>query len=103
MAGEREAEHTDKSDGYYRVERAFGSFSRSLSLPEGVEADKVKAAFDNGVLEVTIPKPAERKPHRVEIGDGLSGRGHREGAVNGREPPYVRRLAPFQPTAGCRG
>ena len=68
VSGTRDAEHTDKADGYYRVERAFGSFSRSLTLPDGVAADKVKAAFDKGVLEITIPKPEERKPHRVEIG-----------------------------------
>jgi HSP20 family protein len=70
VAGKREAEHTDKADGYYRVERAFGTFSRSLALPDGVDADRVKASFDKGVLEVAIPKPEERKPHRVEIGIG---------------------------------
>jgi HSP20 family protein len=70
VSGERRAEHEDKSEGYYRVERAFGSFSRSLSLPRGVNADAVDASFDDGVLEVRIPKPAERKPHRVEIGAG---------------------------------
>ena len=78
VSGQRDAEHSEKADGYYRVERAFGSFSRSLALPDGVEADKVNASFDKGVLEVTIPKPEERKPHRVEIGVGgpaLEGRG----------------------------
>jgi HSP20 family protein len=70
IAGKREAEQSEKADGYYRVERAFGSFSRSLALPDGIEADKVKASFDKGVLEVTIPKPAEQQPHRVEIGSG---------------------------------
>jgi HSP20 family protein len=68
VSGTRESEHSDKSEGFYRVERAFGGFSRSLSLPEGVDADKVSATFDKGVLEVTIPKPEERRPHRVEIG-----------------------------------
>jgi HSP20 family protein len=70
VSGERRAEHTDKSDGYYRVERAFGSFSRSLSLPRGVDADAIGAEFSDGVLEVRIPKPEERKPHRVTIGSG---------------------------------
>jgi HSP20 family protein len=51
-------------------ERAFGSFSRSLSLPEGVDADKLSANFDKGVLEVRVPKPEERKPHRVAIAGG---------------------------------
>jgi HSP20 family protein len=70
VSGERKAEREDKREGYHRVERAFGSFSRSLSLPAGVDADKVEANFDNGVLEVRIPKPAEAKPTRVEIGKG---------------------------------
>jgi HSP20 family protein len=68
VSGERRAEHEEKSEGFYRIERAFGGFSRSLTLPDGIDADKVDASFDNGVLEVRIPKPAERKPHRVEIG-----------------------------------
>jgi HSP20 family protein len=68
VSGERKAEHEEKSEGFYRVERAHGSFSRSLSLPQGVDADAVKASFEKGVLEVRIPKPEERKPHRVQIG-----------------------------------
>jgi HSP20 family protein len=70
VSGERQAEHEHSDEGYYRVERAFGGFSRSLTLPEGVAADKVKAKFDNGVLEVRIPKPEERKPQRIQIGIG---------------------------------
>ncbi len=70
VSGERRAEHEDKAEGYYRVERAFGSFSRSVSLPRGVDPDAVTADFAEGVLEVRIPKPEERKPHRVEIGAG---------------------------------
>ena len=68
VSGERRAEHADQADGYYRVERAFGSFSRSLALPEGIDAERVEADFKDGVLEVSIPKPEERKAHRVEIG-----------------------------------
>jgi HSP20 family protein len=68
LSGERTAEHETKGEGYYRVERAFGTFSRSLTLPKGVDADGVTARFDNGVLEVRIPKPEERKPRRIEIG-----------------------------------
>jgi HSP20 family protein len=47
IAGERKAEHEDKQNGCYRVERSFGRFSRSLQLPEGVDADKIEASFDN--------------------------------------------------------
>ena len=68
VSGERKAEHESKSEGYYRVERAFGSFSRSLTLPQGIDAEAVTASFDRGVLEVRIPKPEERKPRRIEIG-----------------------------------
>jgi HSP20 family protein len=67
ISGERQAEHEERQRGWYRVERSFGRFSRSLSLPEGVDADAVKAEFHNGVLEVRIPKPEERKPRRVAI------------------------------------
>ena len=70
VSGERRADKEEKGEGYYRVERAFGGFSRSLTLPQGVDADKVEANFDKGVLEVRIPKPAEAKPTRVQIGKG---------------------------------
>ena len=68
VSGERKTEHEERTDGYYRVERSFGGFSRSMALPEHVDAARINASFDKGVLEVRIPKPEERKPHRVEIG-----------------------------------
>src|SRR3954453_8709631 len=68
VSGERKAEHEERGEGFYRVERATGSFSRSLTLPEGVDAEAVTARFDRGVLEVRIPKPRERKPRRTSIG-----------------------------------
>src|SRR3954447_13674135 len=67
VSGERKAEHEDKKEGFYRMERSFGHFRRSLTLPEGVDADKIAARFAKGVLEVRIPKPEERKPRRVAI------------------------------------
>jgi HSP20 family protein len=70
VSGERKAEHERKERGWYRLERSFGRFSRSLSLPEGVNADAISASFDKGVLEVRIPKPEERKPRRITIGNG---------------------------------
>src|SRR3954453_1427689 len=70
ISGERKAEHTESKDGYQRVERAFGRFSRSLTLPEGIDAEAVSASFDKGVLEVQIPKPEERKPRKISIGVG---------------------------------
>ena len=70
ISGSREAEHERKEKGWYRLERSYGSFSRSLTLPDGVDADKVEANFDRGVLEIRVPKPEERKPRRISIGDG---------------------------------
>jgi HSP20 family protein len=70
ISGERKAEHESDGEGYYRVERASGSFQRSLTLPKGVDPEAVSASFDRGVLEVRIPKPEERKPRRIEIAGG---------------------------------
>lgn len=67
VSGERREEHEQEERGWHRVERRFGRFSRSLALPDGVDPEGVTASFDNGVLEVRIPKPEERKPRRIEI------------------------------------
>ena len=72
VSGERKSEHEERREGFHRVERASGHFSRSLTLPEGVDPDSVKASFDKGVLEVRIPKPEQRKPRRVAISVGGS-------------------------------
>jgi HSP20 family protein len=67
VSGERTAEHEDQHEGYYRLERAFGAFSRSLTLPNGVDANAIEAHFDRGVLEIRIPKPEQKKPKTVQI------------------------------------
>jgi len=67
LSGERKAEHDGQQEGYYRLERAFGAFSRSLTLPDGVDPDAIEAHFDRGVLEIRIPKPEQRKPRTVQI------------------------------------
>ncbi len=72
LSGERKDEHETKKEGFHRVERAFGTFSRSLTLPKGIDPEAVTASFDRGVLEVRIPKPEERKPRRISIGVGDS-------------------------------
>jgi HSP20 family protein len=70
VSGERKAQHEEKREGFHRVERSFGLFSRALELPKGVDPQSVSANFDKGVLEVRMPKPAERKPTRIEINSG---------------------------------
>jgi HSP20 family protein len=70
ISGERNSEHEERTGGYHRIERASGSFSRSLTLPEGVDPESIQANFKNGVLEVRVPKPEERKPRRVAINVG---------------------------------
>jgi len=70
LSGERRFENEVKKDGFYRLERGAGQFSRSLTLPDGVDADAIAATFDKGVLEVRIPKPEQRRPRRVEISVG---------------------------------
>jgi HSP20 family protein len=70
ISGERKSEHSAEQGGYYRVERASGAFSRSLTLPKGVDPEAVTARFDRGVLEVRIPKPEARKPRKIAIAGG---------------------------------
>jgi HSP20 family protein len=70
ISGERKTEQEDKHEGYYRLERSAGAFSRSLTLPEGIDADAIAATFDDGVLEVRVPKPVQPQPRKVQIGVG---------------------------------
>lgn len=67
VSGERKSEQADRKAGYYRVERSYGSFRRSLALPEGVDPEAVTATFDKGVLQVTVPKPEQQAPRKVQI------------------------------------
>ncbi|HEX8775421.1 MAG TPA: Hsp20/alpha crystallin family protein [Pyrinomonadaceae bacterium] len=75
-SGERKSEHEEKREGYYRSERSYGSFYRSIPLPEGVNADDANATFRNGVLEITMQAPqrqTERSSRRLEIKEGTEG------------------------------
>jgi HSP20 family protein len=69
VKGEKRTEEERKDESYHVTERRYGTFSRSLRLPYAVEADKVRAAFKNGVLTITMPKPAElrQQPKRIEV------------------------------------
>ena len=69
LAGERKREAEEKKNDYYRLEREYGSFHRTVPLPEGVKIEDVKATFAEGVLEVSVPLPArpEAKVRKVQI------------------------------------
>jgi HSP20 family protein len=67
LRGERRFEKKDDTDNYHRVERAYGSFTRSFTLPNTVTAEGATADYRNGVLRVTIPKREETKARRIEV------------------------------------
>jgi HSP20 family protein len=67
LKGERKFEEQKNGKGYHRIERSYGTFVRAFSLPDTVEADKVKADYKNGVLTVTLPKKEVAKPRTVNI------------------------------------
>ena len=66
ISGEREFEQKD-SRNYHRIERSYGSFARTFSLPRNVDANKISASYKHGVLEIEIPKPEEAKPKQIAI------------------------------------
>ena len=67
IKGERKAETEVKEEDYYCCERCYGSFFRSITMPAAVDAKKIKATYEDGVLEVSLPKAPEVKPKKVEI------------------------------------
>lgn len=75
ISGKRSAEEQKQGENYYMVERAYGSFSRSFTLPESADTDRITASTDNGVLWLNIPKRVESQPRRVTLTKGQSGYG----------------------------
>ena len=67
LRGERKFEKETKEENYHRIERAYGSFFRSFTLPNYVDQDKIEAEHENGILKVRMPKRAELKPRKVKI------------------------------------
>ena len=67
LTGERKLEKDVKKESYQRIERTYGSFARSFSLPHQVNGDKVEAAFKDGVLTITVPKADQAKPRKISI------------------------------------
>jgi len=76
VSGERERSHEHSNERFYRFERRFGSFSRSVTLPTGVTEKDISANYKDGVLEVRVPKPEEQKPKRIQVGT--------QGAIEGK-------------------
>jgi HSP20 family protein len=70
VSGERERTQEVQGDRFYRYERRFGSFSRTVGLPQGVTEDAIRADYNAGVLEIHVPKPEQAKPRRIQVGSG---------------------------------
>ncbi len=67
LKGERKFENEVKEENYHRVERAYGSFTRSFALPSSIDSEKAKAEYKDGVLTLTMPKREEAKPKTIQI------------------------------------
>jgi HSP20 family protein len=67
VKGERKLEREDKRENYHRIERSYGTFTRSFSLPGTVDAEKIRAESKNGVLTIVLPKKAEAKPRAIQV------------------------------------
>ena len=68
ISGRREEEKREESERVHMYERQYGAFSRSFALPDGVDADKIEAQLDHGVLKVSVPKKPDVKPRRISLG-----------------------------------
>lgn len=67
IRGEKKQEKESKSSSYHRVERSYGSFQRSFTLPTRVKQDRIEAAYNEGILTITLPKAEEAKPKQIEV------------------------------------
>ena len=67
VSAERERTQEVSQERYHRFERRFGSFARTVGLPQGVTEDSIKAAYSDGVLEIHVPKPEQPKPRKIQI------------------------------------
>lgn len=67
VSAERERAEETSEDGFYRFERRYGAFARAVGLPQGFDQDRISAHYENGVLEIRVPKPEEQKPKKIEL------------------------------------
>ncbi len=72
ISGERKTETKEENEGFLRQERTYGSFYRAFTLPRSVDGENIEATFENGVLNVTIPKTEEAMPRRIEVGKSVA-------------------------------
>lgn len=81
VQGERKIEREEKEENYRRVERQYGSFTRTFTLPQTVDTENVSASYDKGVLKISLPKKAEAKPKQIKVNVGSS-----EKQIEGKGP-----------------
>jgi HSP20 family protein len=67
IQGERKLENEQRQENYHRLERAYGSFTRSFTIPSNIQADKIEAEFKDGVLRIQLPKREEAKPKQIDV------------------------------------
>jgi HSP20 family protein len=86
IKGERKFEKDEKQENFHRIERRYGTFTRTFTLPQTVDAGAPKASYENGVLAITLPKKEAAKPRqvKVEIGAGANANGAQPKQVEGR-------------------
>src|SRR3954468_18901276 len=76
VKGERKMENEEKKDGYHRIERTYGAFSRSFTLPQTVDSENIRAESKDGVLRILLPKKPETKPRQIKVGVTPQGAKH---------------------------
>ena len=104
MTGERKFDKEVKEEGYYRKESSYGSFERHVSLPKGIKESDIKAEYDNGVLEISVPRQPDQRQAAGEDDPRQDPRQARQG-LNARRRRFQRDRnlsGPFL-TSGCAG
>jgi HSP20 family protein len=71
VSAEREKTEETSENGFYRYERRYGTFARAVGLPQGVDQEQIAARYENGVLEIRVPKPTEATPRKIELSKTL--------------------------------
>jgi HSP20 family protein len=67
VSAQRDRTEESNENGFYRFERRYGSFARAVGLPQGVDQDQISARYENGVLEIRVPKPEQAQPRKIEL------------------------------------